>query len=798
MLQDLRFALRLLWKKPAFSAVAIVALAVGIGSATAVFSVLDGLLLRPLPYPDAERLVVLGETTWKDRAALDAVAPANFLDWKAQTRVFSHLAAYRTWHANLTTGDRPERVRTATVSGDFFGLVGSKPLLGRVIGQQDEQPGRADVAVISYRLWQDRFGGERQALGRTLELDGRPHTIVGVMPRGFSFSEEGVDAWLPSPWDVPPHPVTGVDPRTLRDVHYLDVFGRLESGVTFSRAMADLDAVARRIEAANPATNRDHAIGMIPLRESVAGHVRPTVLLLAAAVALVLLIACANVANLLLARASERTAEMSLRMALGATRARLAQQVVVESVLLSAIGGGLGVLVASWGSSGLLALAPASLPDFVDASIDGRVLAFALIVSVATGMLFGLLPALQVSGLSLGGSLKEGGRETLLAPGPARMRAGLVGVEMALSLVLLVGAGLLARSFARLMDVQPGFDPRGVLVFSVAPSTPDVTRGTRFFAQVIDRIQAMPGVRSAGAISRLPLVPGNSSRSVGIIGEQRDDEADYRVVGGDYFRSMGIPLRSGRTFTASDDEHRARVVIVNEALARRLFPGRDAVGRALDFGGPTLIVGVVGGVRHEGLDVSPRPEFYVPIAQAWWPTMYVTVRSATSDPAALLPAVQHAVWSVDKDVPLGDVRTMDQVVGRSVARRQFAMVLLALFAATALLLAAIGLYADVAYSVARRTREFGVRMALGARPAAVLRMVLGESLRVTIGGTVVGLVAAFGLVRLLSGLLFSVSTWDPLVFGAVPLILAAVAQLACYLPARRATKIDPIAALRHE
>jgi putative ABC transport system permease protein len=799
LFQDLRYATRQLRKSAGFTVVAVTTLALGIGATTAVFSVVDQVLLHPLPFPDSDRIVKVSQT-FKGLSADDA-SPANFLDWAAQNQDFEEMAASRGWQGSLSTGDRPERVNGSMTTPSFFPLFGIAPILGRGLQESDARPGSDHVVVLGYGLWQRYFAADRAIVGRDIRLNGEQYNVVGVMPPAFSSNEYG-ELWVPSPWGVPTHPlVPDKDPRQFRDRNYLEVWARLKPGVTMQQARVELDTIGRRLETQYPDSNGDVGITFLPLHEYVVGEIRPILLLLLAAVVMVLLIACANVANLLLARATARTREISIRTALGASRPRLLRQLLTESGLLGLAGGVLGLLLAVGTVPSLLALSPPDIRDFKQIGINGEVLAFSFLISIACGVLFGLIPALQSSRSRPNESLKEGERGSTANRG--RTRSALVIAEVGLSLVLLVGAGLLVKSFARLMEVNVGFDPDHLLTFNLGlPSSTDAAHQLAFYQQVVQRLQALPGVQAVGAVSRLPLAGGNSSRSFMVPGIETGYNADIRVSTPDYFQAMRIPLLKGRNFSESDLASSLNLAVVNEALARTVFPGQDPIGKQIINFGPNdlklTIIGVVGNVRHVGLDADPHSEIYQLLGQAQWPSMFVAIRSATSDPTSLTSAAQNVVSSVNKDVPLANIRTMQNVIANSVQRRKFSMLLLSIFAAVAMLLAAIGLYGVMSYSVAQRTQEIGIRMALGARPPDVLALVVKHGMALALLGIAAGVVGALAMTRLISGMLFGIRPTDPLTFAGVAALLGTVAFLANYLPARRASKVDPMVALRYE
>jgi putative ABC transport system permease protein len=801
MLNDLRYAFRLMFKSPAFTIVAIVTLALGIAASTAIFSVVNAVLLHPLPYPDSERILSISQTVRSTGVSTEDSSPANFLDWAAQNSVFSSMAAARGWQANLSGGDQPERVRTTMASSQFFSLFGVPPILGRTFVAEDARPGNSHVVVLSYGLWSRRYGADREIIGRDVILDGEKFSVIGVMPATFSPDDYG-EMWVPSPWDIPTHQLLpNENPRGFRDRSYLQVWARLKPGVDLARARSEMSAIALRLEKQYPNENQDTGVALIPMHEEVAGALRPMLLMLLGAVSFVLLIACANVANLLLARAAGRSREIAIRTALGASRLRLVRQLLTESALLAFAGGALGLLLATWALPVLLSLSPREIGEFSGIGLNRDVLGFSFLASLLTGTLFGLAPALLASRSNPNDSLREGERGSSLGRSPAR--SALIAVEIALSLVLLVGAGLMMKSFVRLTSVAPGFNPDRLLVFNVGlPSSADPVRQASFYQQVVDRLGALSGVESTGAVSRLPLAGGNSSRSYTIAGSTQNYEADIRVSTPDYFRTMGIPLLQGRDFNRHDTGSSPPVAIINQAAAAQIAPGENPIGKSITNFGPnnaTLqIIGVVGNVRHEALEKQVRPEIYTPLAQRAWPSMFVVVRSAIANPLSLLSAVQSTVWSLDRNVPLASTRTMQDVIARSVLRRKFAMLLLSIFAGLATLLAAIGLYGVISYSVAQRTKEIGIRMALGGQRSDMLQMVLRQSGALVLLGVVIGVPAAFAATHLLGAMLYGVGTTDFVTYLLVITLLGAAAFLASILPALRATKVDPMIALRYE
>ncbi|HWS87821.1 MAG TPA: ABC transporter permease [Pyrinomonadaceae bacterium] len=798
LLQDMRYAVRRLLKSPGFAAVAVGALALGIGANTAIFSVVNSVLLRPLPYPAPEQLVQLWEARPRQNMPRVEIAPHEFLAWAEQSQSFQRIAATDVAQYNLTGRGEPERVTGALLSAGYLPLLGVTPVQGRAFLEEEDRPGANDVVVLSNELWQTRFNSDPSIAGQTLNLDGVACTIVGVLPRDFRLPQNAALA----------RPIAfNAEDRARPGSHFLNVFGRLKEGVTVAQAEAEMATVAARVEQSLGGTNVGHQVVVVPLHEQIVGGSRTALLVLLGAVALVLLIACANVANLLLARAAARRREVAVRAALGASRWRIVRQLLAESLLLSAAGGALGLLLAVWGVELLVRLDPTGVERAGEVTLDWRVLAFTLGLSLLTGLLFGLAPALQASKADFVEALKEGGR-TGQGLARSRLRSGLVVGEVALTLVLLVGAGLLLKSFSRLLAVDPGLDPRNVLTMDVAlpPAKYDEPqRVTAFYERLLQEAAALPGVEAAGAVSVLPLAGDDNSNFVQIEGRAplpagQALRAGRRNVSADYFRALGIALKRGRGFAASDARDAQPVLVINEAMARTFFQGEEPVGKRIRTGdrSPWVeIVGVVGDVRHRGLDVDTRPEMFFPQTQTPSRRMTLVVRAA-GDPHALAAPLRERVRSIDQDQPVGNVRTMEEWVSESVASQRFTAALLGVFAAAAAGLAALGLYGVVSYSVAQRTHEIGLRVALGAQPRDVLRLVIGQGMALTLVGVAVGVAAALALTRVISGLLFGVGATDPGVFVAVPLLLAAVALLACYLPARRATKVDPMVALRYE
>jgi putative ABC transport system permease protein len=813
--QDARYALRVLWKNRGFTAIALFTLAIGIGANTAIFSVVNSVLLRSLPYAAADRLVIAWDVTAKGRQT--TVSPANFLDWRAQSSVFSQMAAMSGVEFNVTGDGEPARLRGASVSTNFFQLLGVQPALGQTF--QPENGAAADwkTVVLSNSLWQSRFGGDTAIVGKTMTLNGNNYTIIGVMPPQFrwqnfapgSSSGELAELFVPAiRRDIPQLGAqTERDISASRRTSFMRVVGRMKPGVSLSQAQTEMDTIAARLAQAYPETNTNTTIKLIPLQRYLVGDARPGLFMLLFAVGLVLLIACANVANLFLARATTRRKEFAVRAALGAARGRLVRQLLTESALLSLAAGALGLLVAVWGAQGLVVLMPNELPRFNDVSIDANVLLFTLVVSTLTGLAFGLIPALQVSRVDLTETLKEGGAKATTIQG--RSSRVLIVLEVALSLVLLVGAGLLLKSFLRLQQVKPGFDSNNLIALRVSlpeAKYPQPEQKSRFFEQLLERVKALPGVKDAGAALNLPFPGDDIIFPINIEGQPapppgETNSINYQVVSPDYFRTMRISLLSGRDIAATDRTDAPGVVVINESAAKRYFAGADPLGKRIRLGGddetPLTIIGVVSDIRQRTLDSQPKAEAYVSYLQSPFGFMGIAIRTE-GDPANLLGAVRGAVASVDQQVPAGNVHTMNELMSESLARQRSTSLLAGLFGLVALLLASVGIYGVISYMVTQRTREIGIRIALGAKRRDVLRMIVGYGMGLALVGVGIGLLVSFALTRAIAGLLYEVSTTDPLIYTAVALLLSAVALVACLVPARRATKVDPMIALRYE
>jgi predicted permease len=810
LLQDLRYGLRMLVKQPGFTIVAVITLALGIGANSAIFSVVNGLLLRPLPYLDSERLAIIWTHSPGANVDQDWPSPGQFSAIKSQSSAFEDIAIARGQTVNLTGQATPERIGVVLTSSNMFSLLGAQPALGRVFLPEEDAPGKPLTAILSYGLWQRLFGGDPNVIDRAVTLNGRSYVIVGVMPADFSLSYEVMPTVgaIAQAEMLLPLPMNAEQLNRQGDENY-NLLARLKPGVTIKQAQAELDLAVSHLEQQYPDSypaDRRFSFSIRPLLEQVVGDVRPALLVLLGAVGCVLLIACANVANLLLARAAAREKEIAVRTAMGAGRSRIVRQLLTESVLLSAVGGGLGLLIAIWGLDGLRRLNPGNIPRLENIGMDGRVLTFTFAVAVLTGILFGLAPALRSSQVNLNETLKESGR-SMVGGGNHRMRNLLVIAEIALSLVLLIGAGLLIRSFLSVQRVEPGFVAQNVLSLrmSVAGTAyAEESRRLSFYQQLLSRVRQMPGVESAGSTSVLPLSGSISWGSITIEGYtpasgQSSIQADGRTVGVGYFETMKIPLVSGRFFTEQDTKDSMKVAIIDEKMARQYWSDTDPIGKRFKWGGPDwlVVVGVVGGVKQYALDTDSRVAFYMPHQQNLSGTMYVVVRT-TADPMSLAAAVTKEARAMDPNVPVYDVKTMEQLLSESLVRRRFAMLALGLFAVVAMILAAVGIYGVMSYSVAQRTREIGIRVALGAQTRDVVMLVVGQGMLLTVTGVGIGLTGAFILTRVMASLLFGVSATDPLTFAAIALLLAGVALLACYFPARRAMKVDPMVALRYE
>jgi putative ABC transport system permease protein len=813
MFQDLRYGVRMLLNRPGFSLVVIFVLALGIGATSAIFTVVNSVLLRPLPYPEPDRLMVYSASERGGRSGgISSVTAPDFVEWRNQCRSCAQIAAHTgAWPGNLTGGAEPDRVRIARVTENLFATFGAPPLLGRTflpeeIGRPasggDIQPTSSTVAILSYGLWQRRFGADPAIIGKTVKVEGDVCAVIGVMPDGFKFPDEA-DVWAP------------VTLSPTRNNAYLRVIARLQPGVTREQAQAELTTLAQRLQQESPQRNRALTVNLIPLQEQVVGNVRSSLLIFLGAVSLVLLIACANVANLLLARAATRQKEMAVRAALGASRLRIIRQLLTESLLLALAGGGLGLLLAFGILKLLLAFAPQEIPRLNAIGIDPWALGFTLLLSILTGVIFGLAPALQASRLDLNAALKEGGARGAGGGSRHRLRSLLVVAEVSMALVLLIGAGLLLKSFTRLRETKLGFNPDHVLTASVSlpladyATTPQVKA---YSQQALARLAARPEVQAVSVVNSLPL--GDSGigiqGSLRVEGESTDRPgawASKLAVNADYFRALGIPLLKGRPFNERDIADSPGVTIISESLARRLWPNEDALGKRINLGLPgetgREVVGGVGDVKQRDLGAPPAPAIYEPYSQVpdklrWFVGEMTFVIRTTVEPQSFIASLRSELQTVDRELPLHNVAVMEQVVAKRGADPRFYTLLLGSFSALALILAAAGIYSVISYSVTQRMREIGIRLALGAQAGAILRLVVRQGMALTLTGLAIGLAGAFAITRVLSDFLFEVSVTDPATFALLSLLLTGVALLACYLPARRATKVDPLVALRRE
>jgi len=807
--QDLRYGLRMLLKSPGFTAVVVLTLALGISVNTMIFSGVNAVLLRPLPYDDSDRNVYVWATNRQQGWDRISASIPDFVDWRDQNKVFEALAAFFHRNYHLIGGDEPQRVLSYHISASLFPILGVKPVLGRAFLPAEDQPASERVAILRHGLWQRRFGGDPSLIGQTITLDGESFTVIGIMAPDFWFPTKDVELWVPLRVNAMQLP---------RDRRFVSMIGRLKSGVRAEQAAAEMEAITRRLEREYPQSNTGWSANVVPMyKERLGPRARLALPILWVAVGFVLLIACANVANLLLARTATRQKEIAVRAALGASRHRLIRQLLTESLLLAVLGGAVGLLLTRWGADVVLALVPDYILGVDKISwevIDARVLGFTLTISLLTAIVFGLAPALEASNPDLNESLKEGGRRT---SGGARGRLTghlLVVSEVALSLVLLTGAGLTIKAFLHLQRVDPGFNPEILLTLRVDLPTykyPEGHQREAFYRQVLERIRINPEVQAVGAINALPLSGESHTSNFTIEGRPAVAPSDrpwgvHSTISPDYFRLMDIPLLKGRYFTDQDTAESALVAIIGEQTAYRYWPGEDPIGGRIRLEDPDIstgegrwltVVGLVRDVRNRGVDQEPLPELYVPHAQSPTGTMTLVVRTA-SEPVTLAAAVQSEIWAVDKEQPVYDIMSMERLLSDQIGGIRVFIWLLGIFAVAALVLAAVGIYGVMSYAVSQRTHEIGVRMALGAQPSDVLRLVMRQGFAVTIVSVIIGLAGAWALTRLMTGLLFGVSPTDPATYSGITLLLAVVALLACYLPARRAAKVDPMVALRYE
>jgi len=801
LIRDLRISIRTLTKKPGFTVVVVLMLALGIGANTAIFSVVNGVLLRELPYRQDERIVTIWQSAPRRGVEREETSPANFFDWQDQSQSFEQFGMAEPW-GHLLTGDAdPEAIRSWVVSPGFFEALGAQPILGRAFVPEEYQPGASPVVVVSYKWWQTHFGGDRNLIGRKLTFNDQPTTVVGIMPPDFEYPP-GRELWAPRP--------RRDNDMQNRGRTFIFVVGRLKAGRTSEQAQQEMNAIAARLAAQYPQTNAGIGITLVPLRQVLFGDVRPALLVLFGAVGLVLLIACANVANLLLARAAERQREFAIRSTLGASRGRMVRQLMTESLMLAGLGGIGGVLLSSWLIQVIVALSANRLPRLEQINLNPTVLLFALSISILTAVLFGLAPALQNTRLNLQEVLKESTHTATAGGARQHFRRALVVIQVAVAFVLLVGAGLLARSFKALLEVDAGFTANKALALEISLARRTTEQRTAFLNQTLEKLAAMPGVAGAGAASALPFSDNQVAQPTTIkiegrpsVAPEGDATANLISVTPDYFHALGVPLLEGRSLTKFDTKD-VPVAVINHTMALRYWPDEDAIGQKVSFhsyGGDFTaeIVGVVGDVHTAGLEIQPKPEIFVSHASAiGYPnSMTYFVRTAT-DPLTLLPVVKEKIREVNKEQAFSSVATIDQLVARSLDQRRFNFLLLASFAVLALILAGVGLYGLISFMTAQRTSEIGIRMAFGADRSRLLKLIIGQGMALTLAGVVIGLVASLALTRLMQSLLFSIGATDPLTFVAIAFLLSVVPFLACYIPARRATKVDPMVALRYE
>ena len=789
----------MLVKKPGFTIITIITLALGIGANTAIFSVVNTVLFRPLPYEEADRLVILSEGN--EQVPARAISYPNFLDWRERNQSFEAMSTIRGWQLTLTGAGEPESLNGRMISADYFSVMRARPLLGRDFLPEEDKAGADPVTILSYGLWQRRFGGDENIIGRAITLDDRPFTVVGVMPQSFRHQGTPDLFVLMGQW-------TGQGNWMQRDVRVAGfVVARLKPGVTLQQARANMDAVSEQLIEQYPRYNSGHHINIASLYENTVGDARTSLMMMLGAVAFVLLIACANVANLLLARAATRRKEFAIRAALGASRARVIRQLLTESMLLAFAGGALGLLLALWGIDLLRAAEPGSIPRMAELSLDRRVLVFTLSISALTGIIFGLAPALQITRDGLHKKLKESSKTT--SEGRAgKIRGWLVVAEVALALVLLIGAGLLIKSFARALESDTGFDPANVLTMRLSLPRARYSENekvNRFHQQLLERVAALPGVEAASISNDLPTFISGWQTDIAIkdrpaIKPGEELHVDWGIVSADYFAAMKIPLIRGRVFTPHEIESGAAAVVIDETMQQRFWPGEDALGKYILYDSPTPheVIGVVKSVKRYGGETPPRGRIYTPLSRMTLWRASLAIRLTSSDTAGVVAAVTREIHAADKDLPVSEVETMRSLLAQEISPQRFNTMLLSLFAASALILAAVGLYGVMSYSVAQRTQEIGIRMALGAQRRDVLSLVVRQGMMLTLAGVAVGLLAAFALTRLMSSLLYGVSAADPLTYAATSLLLTGVALGACFVPARRATRVDPMVALRYE
>lgn len=812
IIQDLRYAVRQVRKSPGFAAIAVITLALGIGANTSIFSVVNAVLLRSLPFPDADRLVRVWHTPPQSSfpgISTFSISPANFLDWQKQNHVFSSMAIYGFGGFTLTGGDKAEQVTASRVSAGFFSTLGAQPMLGRLFSAEEDQPGHSNVVILSHRFWQDHFASNGDIVGRDITLDGTKYLVAGVMPASFRFPDFA-QIWTPMAWTD--------QEKTIRGNHNYLAIARLKPGVDLKQAQAEMNTISSRLAQEYPADDKGWGALLRPLQADLVSDVRPALLVLLGAVGFILLIACVNVTNLSLARIFSRHKEIAIRTAMGASSARIIRQIVAESVLLALVGGALGLAYAHFGVRLIMAFLADRLPASMEANIDLKVLLFTAFVSVLTGVVAGILPAIHLSRANVNQALKQGLGRTGSDAGGNRTRSTLVVVEVALSLLLLIGAGLMIRSFETLRSVNPGFDPHGVLTMSAAVSRTKFSTATQqisFFDRTLNGIRALPGVTAAGVIDDIPLGGGGSHQPIAVEGRpvvpmSEQPEVDVRIISAGYLNALRVPVLRGRDFDNSDVSGRPSTILISASLAKQFWPGEDPIGKHITLtffpGVVREIVGVVGDVKGDGLDQTRAPAMlYLPLDQLaaagnqqWRSFPMTLVVRSTSDPEAMVSAVTNAVREVDSTIPVIDVQTMQDLVSTSLSSERFSLLLLGAFALLALILAAIGIYSVLSYSVRRRVQEIGIRLALGASLSDVLRMVIFEGLRPTLLGVSIGIAGALALARVMSNLIYGVKPTDPLTFISVAFLLGTVALAASIIPAYRAAKVDPLVALRYE
>src|SRR5712692_9122684 len=809
LLKDIRYGIRSLLKHPGFTAIAVITLAVGIGANTAIFSVINAVLLRPLPYREPDRLVTIWEESPERGMYQMPVSFANLRDWVDQNHTFEQISAYTFTNLNLSGTGEPARLGAVRSSANLFSLVGAAPLLGRTFLPEEDKQGANRVVILGHALWQSRFGSDRGIVGKSLTLNNQSYTVVGVMsskfqfPVGFGYMgkvlNEPIDLYVP---------IAATSKEAGRGNYSFFAIGRLKPGVPIDQARAEMTTIERRLEQQYPDGNTGIGISLVPTQEQTVKEIRPALLVLLGAVAFLLLIACANIANLLLARAASRKKEIAIRTALGASRLRVLRLLLTESLMLSLAGGCLGLLLAAWGTAALMALAPDNIPRINEVGVDVRVFGFTLAVSLVTGIVFGLVPALHAAKPDLNEALKEGSRGSMASAAGKRTRNVLVAIEVALSVVLLIGAGLMIKSFLRLQQMNLGFNPDNILAVSLTLSNskyPEERQQAAIVQEELERLQSLTGEKSVGATTGLPLTMNLNGSDFRIEGHPEPEAGkemiiNTRSVSPGYFQTLAIPLPKGRDFSDRDKSDAPKAAIINQDLARIYFPNEDPIGKRITFddGGSWIsIVGVIGDVKQLGLDSSAKPEVYFPYLQAAAPSMSLVIRTA-SNPLSLTAAVKNQIQLIDKDLPIDEAKTMRQLLAESASGRRFNMLLLTVFALVALVLAVVGIYGVMSYTVTQRTHEIGIRVAIGAQPSDVFRIVIGQGMTLAMIGVAFGLVGAFGLTRLMTTMLFGVEPTDPATFVSIPVLLTGVALLACYIPGRRATKVDPAVSLRYE